>query len=190
MNFHLFIPRRILCILISFSIGFSLFAFAAWPPTVRLPSEPFEVGAGPCPPNQIERTQIVISVPDNFIKIIVFFNSCKSQEYHIWALLPFTARNVTASVESSLTGTVAIKPTFENLLEYGACIANASFRHSNYKWLHELRISLVFELQSDLEAVRYGPDWNPLASTQGVILTFLVQEAILATQKNCQLTKV
>jgi hypothetical protein len=172
MNIQWLIKQRIFWVVVFFFIGFCLFALAAWPFTILPPSEPFEAGAGPCPPCQIDRTEIVVSIPTNSISITVFFNSCSSPEYHAWVLLPFTARNVTASAYTSSIGTIPIETSFENLLEYGACIANATFRPSNPEWLPEVRMYLTFDLDSNLEATRYWPEWNPLASTRAVILTF------------------
>ena len=120
----------------------------------------------------------------------VFFNSCSSSEYHAWALLPFLARNVTASVYAPSIGTLPIKASFENLLEHRACIANATFSPSKHERFSEVRLYLTFDLESNLEATRYLPEWNPLASTRAVILTFFVQEALLGTQKSCRYTKV
>lgn len=186
MHFQSLIQRRITWISVSFFIGLCLLVFAAWPYTTVLPSEPFEAGAGPCPPCQIDRLEIVVSIPTNSISMTVFFNSCSSSKYHAWALLPFLARNVTASVYAPSIGTLPIKASFENLLEHRACIANATFSPSKHERFSEVRLYLTFDLESNLEATRYLPEWNPLASTRAVILTFFGPRGTIGYTKKLQ----
>lgn len=163
--------RRLWIVTFLILLSFVLFIEAVWPPPIIPPSEPFEAGAGPCPPCQINHTEVTICIPTNLITMTVFFKSCESTEYYIWALLPFTARDVEAFIHTSPTGNITIKRSFENLLEHGVCIANATFRSENYERFSEVHISLSFQLLSDIEAVHW-PWWNYLPSPRGVILTF------------------
>lgn len=180
-RFRKILWRPIFWIIITFVVGSFLFAAAVWPFTIAPPTEPFEIGAGPCP---IDHTQVTVSIPAHTISVTVFFNSCNSLEYHAYVLLPFIVSNVTASVYTSTTGGIPVKPSFENLIEYGACIANATYTLSSPEWLPEVRMYMTFHLYSDLEATRYPLGWNFLGSTRAVIITFFGPRGALGWPEN------
>lgn len=164
--------RRIFWIIVTIIIGLCLLASAVWPFTIAPPTEPFEIGAGPCPPCTIDHTQVMVSIPAHTISVTVFFDSCNSLEYHAYVLLPFIVSNVTASVYTPTTGDIPVEALFENLTEYGACIANATYTLSSPEWFPEVRMYMTFHLCSDLEATTYPLGWNFLGSTRAVIITF------------------
>jgi hypothetical protein len=139
---------------------------SAWPFNVVSPQEPFEVGAGPCPPYVLDHTEVYLLVPANAIRVSVFFNSCSTSQLHAYVLLPFLVRNVSASLISSSTEELPVRALFKNFSEHGVCVANATYNVNETKPFSDARISMLFDLSSNLIQS------DVLGATQATIVTF------------------
>lgn len=182
--FRLLLQRRAFWLLAFFLVGFLLFMLSAWPFTVNLPTIPFEIGAGPCPPCQIDHTDVVVSIPSNYINVTVFFNSCTSLEYHTYVLLPFVASDVNATIYTPSKGYTPVQVNWQNLTEHRACIANASYNLDGLETFPELRMHITFFLHSNLEATNYWLGWNFLGPTRAAIMTFFGPRGKLGWPEN------
>jgi hypothetical protein len=158
--------RRVFWELLFFLVGVVLLILSIWPFNVVPPQEPFEVGAGPCPPSALDHTEVYLYLRANAIRVSVFFNSCSTSQLYAYVLLPFTSDNVSASLESSATGSVPINVSSSNFFQYGVCVANATYTANETKDFSDPQISLVFSLSSSLIQSDF------LGATHATIVTF------------------
>jgi len=65
-------------------------------PSVQNPPKgPFDIGVGPSPQAALNKTELLIDIPDKTIDIQVTFRFNETVKYFIWALLPYTINQIT-----------------------------------------------------------------------------------------------
>jgi hypothetical protein len=86
-------------------VGFAIFfaaitavsvIFVSMPTNQNPPRGPLEIGLGPTPEATLNRTEVLIDIPDQTINVEVTFRFNQTEKYFIYALLPYQVLNVSA----------------------------------------------------------------------------------------------
>jgi len=161
--------------------------FVSLPANQNPPKGPLEIGVGPTPDADLNKTEISIDIPDQTINVEVTFRFNQTEKYFIYVLLPYQALNAGAyaihdySMYSPLplegkpsVGNFSTNLIFNSTL--GSSIVNASLDvNPSFPWLFgyyppiqdELTLGVSIRVQENLIAIG-----DSFGASQSAIFTF------------------
>jgi hypothetical protein len=179
-------------IYVGFAVFFALVTtisaiFVSMPANQNPPRGPLEIGVGPTPEADLNKTEISIDIPDQTINVEVTFRFNQTEKYFIYVLLPYQALNASAYAiydyatytPLPLEGKPSIGNFSANLLfnsTLGSSIVNASldinpsfpwFFEGNSDMRDELTLGVSIEIHEDLIAIG-----TSFGASQSAIFTF------------------
>jgi hypothetical protein len=166
-------------------VGGVLFFIVSLPPSENPPRGPIEIGVGPFPEADRNKTEVYVDIPSKTLDVHVTFRFNETRRYFLYVLLPYRVLGTSAYAIYNSGYPHELRPdepdvgNFSTYYWFNATtsssILNASLDvNPSFHWFFaypdmktELTLGVTISLENDLVAIAY-----PLGASQSVVLTF------------------